>query len=121
MMKVFWRIAHKNDMGGLWYDSQGNFTGLIHDRYSFCKSSGMQMPFNKGTVGFLSATDSLEKLYDWFPQADIRKLEEFGYRITTYMSENYKQADGHWLIDQKKSWTMCHYLLEDTQMKFEPL
>ena len=34
MSKLYYRIAHEDTQQGLWYDSKGNFTGLIHDEFN---------------------------------------------------------------------------------------
>jgi len=103
MKKLFYRIAHKDTQQGLWYDSKGNFTGLIHDKLNFCKNTNLPMPFDPEIVGWLSATDSLEDLFEWFSKEDIAKLEPLGWFITVYESENFKQYKNHLVICQQTS------------------
>ncbi|HYH14952.1 MAG TPA: hypothetical protein VD794_07025 [Flavisolibacter sp.] len=102
-MKTFYRVAHLNNQQGLWYNPNGEFTGLIHKQFTFCKNTDLKMPFDPEIVGYLSATKTLEELYLWFPKSDIEKLEEFGYRITVYSASDYKQYKNHWLINQQTS------------------
>ena len=104
-MKTFFRIANPNTLQGLWYDYQGEFTGLIHNQFDFCENSGLQMPFDPQLKGYLSATESLEQLYQWFPQADILRLQKAGYVIHEYQSDDYKFYDPyqHLVINQAKS------------------
>ena len=44
MSKLYYRIAHEDTKQGLWYDSDGNFTGLIHDKFNFCMNTNLEMP-----------------------------------------------------------------------------
>ena len=64
MPKIFYRIANKDTKQGLWYDSEGKFTGLIHNEFNFCMNRDLPMPFDPEIVGWLSATDSLEDLFN---------------------------------------------------------
>lgn len=111
-MKTFYRVAHKDSEQGLWYCNNGDFTGFIHDRFNFCKNSALEMPFDTKVVGFLSATDSLEDLFNWFPEEDILKLEPHGYFITVYQTNHFKWHNNHWLIDQERSKKICTVTLE---------
>lgn len=100
-MKEFYRIGHIETKQGLWYDSNGNFTGLIHNEFSFCKNKDLQMPYDEKIVGYLSATETLEDLYHWFTKEDIERLKAFGFRIMKYLSNDYFFKDNHWLISPK--------------------
>ena len=62
---IFYRVCHVKTLQGLWYDYNGDFTGFIHDRFNFCKNNELKMDFDEEIVGWLSATDSLEKLFNW--------------------------------------------------------
>lgn len=63
------------------------------------------MDFDDELVGWLSATDSLEKLYQWFPKDDIIKLQKFGWYIHIYETSEYKfyERFQHLIIKQEKS------------------
>lgn len=102
-MKTFYRIANNKTKQGLWYDQEGKFTGLIHDKFDFCTNSELPMPFNKNIIGWLSATDSLEDLYNWFSKEDIFKLQKHGYYITVYSAKDYTIHENHYLILQDTS------------------
>lgn len=99
--KIFLRVANEETGEGLWYNKAGEFIGLIHNEFDFCKNSEVKMPFDKDTVGFLSAVDSLEALFEWFPQKDIDRLQDYGYYVTVYKSSDYKFCENHWLINQE--------------------
>ena len=103
MSKLFYRIAHKDTQQGLWYDSEGNFTGLIHKELNFCMNRDLQMPFDSELVGWLSATDSLEDLFNWFSKEDIKRLEDYGWFITVYETDKFKQYKNHLVICQETS------------------
>lgn len=101
--KVFYRVGNITSEQGLWYDFKGNFTGLIHDKFNFCKNSKLPMPFDLNLVGWLSATDSLEDLYNWFSEQDIERLKEYGYKILIYEADEYKAYNNHWIIKQSNA------------------
>lgn len=63
------------------------------------------MPFDEELVGYLSATDTLNNLWNWFTQEDITKLEEHGYYIHVFETDDYKWYDKfqHWVISQANS------------------
>ena len=102
-MKRYYRVANINTDQGLWYDMKGKFTGLIHNQYNFCKNCELPMPYDPDLTGWLSATDSLDDLYLWFPPEDIQRLEEFGYRIFEYATVKVKPYRNHLVINQKSS------------------
>ena len=103
MSKLFYRIAHKDTQQGVWYDSEGNFTGLIHKELNFCMNRDLQMPFDSELVGWLSATHSLEDLFNWFSKEDIKRLEVYGWFITVYEADKIKQYKNHLVICQETS------------------
>lgn len=104
-MKRFYRVNHEQTQQGLWYDFQGNFTGLIHNDMNFCKHKNLTMDFDPELVGYLSATESLETLHDWFPKEDILKLQKHGFYIHVYETNDHKFYDKfqHQVISQQNS------------------
>ena len=100
---MFYRVSNIHTNQGLWYDHYGKFTGLIHSKFNFCTNSTLEMPYDKNVLGFLSTTGSLDALYTWFNEEDIRKLQEFGYFIHEYKAENYRFYNNHWIINQDSS------------------
>ena len=102
-VKKFYRIGNLEIKQGLWYDSDGNFTGLIHTKFDFCKNKDLPMPFDENVIGWLSATDTLEDLFNWFTKEDIAQLENHGYFITIYETTEYRSYHNHWVISQKVS------------------
>lgn len=101
--KIFYRIGNVKTKQGLWYDYDGNFTGLIHDKFSFCTNSKLPMPYDPKIVGWLSTTDKLNDLFLWFTKEDIKNLEPFGYGITIFEATDYKIFENHWVINQQNS------------------
>jgi hypothetical protein len=103
--KTFYRVCNENTGQGLWYGFKGDFTGLIHGEFSFCKNFNLDMDFDPELVGWLSATDSLEDLYKWFPEEDIEKLQKHGWYLYEYKAEDYKFYDKfqHYVINQNTS------------------
>jgi hypothetical protein len=103
MKKIFYRIADNKTKQGLWYDYDGKFTGLIHDKFAYCNASQLPMPFDERLVGWLSATDKLETLFLWFSKEEIKSLEEHGYELTVYEATDFKVYENHWVINQESS------------------
>jgi hypothetical protein len=104
-MKTFYRVCNTETQQGLWYSFQGEFTGFIHDRFSFCKNKDLKMDFDEELRGYLSATDSFEDLFNWFTKEDIKTLQESNYFIHEYETKDYKFYDRfqHFVINQENS------------------
>lgn len=105
MKQIFYRVG-TTDQSGMWYDQNGNFHGAINSpAFKMLKCNQVQMPFCKETVGYLSATQTLEELEQWFPKEDMAVLEPLGFKILAYEVIDYKyhKANNHWLINQESS------------------
>ena len=100
-MKKFYRVCSEDDKQGLWYKPNGEFIGLIHDQFDFCKNHDLKMDYDPELVGYLSATDDYDTLMQWFDEEDIRKLQEFGFYIFEYEVTDY------WFYDRFKHWVIC--------------
>lgn len=103
--KIFYRVCNTESLKGLWYDFKGEFTGLIHEDFDFCINSSLKMDFDPELIGWLSATDNLENLYQWFPKHDIERLQHFGWFIHEFEAEDYKfyEKFQHLIIKQDTS------------------
>jgi len=104
-MKKFYRVCNPESEQGLWYDFKGNFTGLIHDKFDFCTNHKLEMPFDDDLVGWLSATDSLDDLWQWFSKEDILELQKHGWYIHEYEVIDYRWYEKfqHYVINQSTS------------------
>lgn len=102
-MSLYYRVANVATQQRLWYNFDGTFTGLIHDKFSFCKNHDLPMPYDEELKGWLSATDRLGNLFHWFSLQDIKRLEEFGYKICIYETDKAKIYKNHWVISQYES------------------
>lgn len=109
--KIFFRVANNENEEGLWYNKHGEFTGLIHNEYNFCANSSLEMPYDENVLGWLSTTDSLDSLLQWFPLEDILRLQAYGYRVHVYEATEYKEYENHWLVNQKTSKSKYSFLL----------
>ena len=109
---TFYRVGNNTTGQGLWYDTKGNFTGLIHKEFDFCMNNKLPMPFDEEVIGWVSATNDLEDLFNWFTREDIKTLELFGYQVTVYEATEYKLYQNHWLIKQDSS-VLIEYLKVD--------
>lgn len=101
----FYRVCHIDTKQGLWYDQDGEFTGLIHKGLNFCKNNKLAMDFDIEICGYLSAVESLSDLFNWFSEADILKLQEHNFFIHVYDSEDYKiyHKFNHTVINKENS------------------
>lgn len=104
-VKFFYRVCNEDTKQGLWYSQDGNFTGLIHNEFDFCQNKNLKMDFDEELVGWLSATDNLEDLWNWFTKEDIKKLQEFGWFLYEYEVKEYKYYEkfNHFVINQETS------------------
>lgn len=101
--KKFYRVGTL-DGGGMWYHPDGTPHGLIHtDQFKNLQCHKLPMPFDPTIVGFLSVTESLDSLKNWFNDDDMKILSPLGYRILEYEATDYHERDGHWIINQSSS------------------
>lgn len=119
----FYRVCNTNTKQGLWYDQKGEFTGYIHNEFSFCKNNDLKMDFDPILVGWLSATDSLETLFHWFSKEDIIKLQNFGYCIHIYETDDYSfyERFQHLIIRQSTSQLIDVMWLTDNELTVKEL
>lgn len=103
--RTFYRVCNEVTKQGLWYQFDGSFTGLIHDRFNFCANKDLKMDFDEELVGWLSAVQNLEDLWKWFTQDDIKELQQHGWFIYEYRAEDSKFYDRfqHLVIKQDTS------------------
>ena len=45
-MTKFYRVCNISTKQGLWYDTQGEFTGLIHGDFNFCLNNQLKMVYS---------------------------------------------------------------------------
>lgn len=83
--KLF-RVTPKNNLGnGLWYDSKGNYTGII--KSDFVKAQSADLPMHVDPVFrhengvWISCTDSIENLKNWFSASDLKQLVEKDFEL----------------------------------------
>ena len=102
-MKSYYRVCHHETLQGLWYAFNGDFTGLIHDKFKFCLNNGLEMEFDESLVGWLSAVESQEDLYAWFTEHDIMELQKHGWFIHEFECEDsrFYERFQHLLIKQE--------------------
>jgi len=103
--KTFFRVSNSETKQGLWYDIEGEFTGLIHNKFDFCVNSELKMDFDETLKGYLSTTDQYDTLFTWFSKEDILKLQEHQYFIHEYQATDYWFYDPfqHWVVNQETS------------------
>ena len=104
-MEKFYRVCHIETKQGLWYAHDGEFTGYIHGQFNFCSNSGLAMDYDPELIGYMSATESLDKLFKWFTKEDISELQKHGYYIHEYEAFDVKFYDrfSHYIINKESS------------------
>lgn len=102
MKKTFYRVCNLDTKQGLWYNYEGNFTGLIHNDFNFCQNSSLEMEFDEDIVGYISVTDDYDSLFHWFTKEEILKLQEHGYYIHVYESDDHRfyERFQHYIVNQ---------------------
>jgi hypothetical protein len=101
----YYRVCHKETLQGLWYAFNGEFTGLIHDRFNFCLNTELKMDYDPTIVGWISAVETLEDLWAWFTKRDIQELQKHGWYIHEFESTEVKfyERFRHLVIKQDTS------------------
>lgn len=89
-MNTFYRVCNLNTMQGLWYDYNGEFTGLIHKEFKFCTNNELRMDFDQELCGWLSAVKELDHLWQWFSKQDVKQLQEHGYFIHQFECNEHR-------------------------------
>lgn len=104
-MKHFYRVCNIETKQGLWYNINGVFTGLIHNKFNFCTNNKLLMDFDSELTGYLSATPTLDELYLWFPKEDIIQLQKYNYYIHVFESNDFKFYNKfkHYIINQNNA------------------
>ena len=105
MKKIYYRVCHKDTLQGLWYTFNGDFTGLIHNEFNFCQNKDLKMDFDEEIVGWLSATESLESLWQWFSKEDIIELQKYGWYIHEFEAKDcrFYERFQHFVIKQESA------------------
>lgn len=104
MRKIFYRVENPKTQNGLWYDIEGNFTGIIHrDEFNMLQNHKLPMPFNKDIQGWLSCVEKIEEIEAWFNKDDMMILRPKGYVLSEYESTDFKKVDGHWIMKREAS------------------
>jgi len=101
--KLFFRVSNIDTGQGLWYDSDGTFSGLIHSKFKFCANSDLPMPFDSELVGWLSVTEQLSDIWHWFTKEDVHRLQQHGWYVHGYHATVWKDHENHQVIDVETS------------------
>lgn len=113
--KSFYRVNNLDKTTGLWYNNDGKFTGLINSKYDNLKASALPMPFDTELVGWVSAIETLEHLFEWFTLEELKSLQKDHFFISEFAVVNYKHYEkyNHPVIEQSTSRLIALYFVND--------
>lgn len=108
MTRIFYRVQELGTTKGLWYDRDGIFNNRIQTKEEFGFLRHKNLPMEKDDaipIGWLSATHSLQTLFDWFNMDELRILKSrniylFGYRVS-YENYMWYSKYNHYLINSQ--------------------
>jgi hypothetical protein len=93
--RKLYRVGRRNcDDQGLWYDSDGNYTGLIHTVPGSAAAMlpmGLHPVFRSGGFEWISVTDTKEMLPLWFTVRDMHILHPRGYDVLEIDVDYYRR------------------------------
>lgn len=101
--KLFYRVHHPEGKG-LWYNENAIFTKEIGKLDIAC--ADLEMDQNEECAGgFLSCTDSMDSLFDWFGRDELFRLRDAGYDICIFKAEKAKfhEKYKHFLFQKEGS------------------
>lgn len=101
--KIFFRVHHPKGKG-LWYNNNAEFTKEIGKLELGC--ADLETDQNEECAGgFLSCTDSMDSLFDWFGREELLKLKDNGYDICIFKSAEHKfhEKYKHFLFKEEGS------------------
>jgi hypothetical protein len=81
---TLYRVGRADTSQGLWYDTEGRYAGLIH---RLAHGPAAELPMGEHPVfraegrRWISVTESLETLRDWFSRRDMEELLPYGYEV----------------------------------------
>lgn len=84
--KFFYRIGHPDSGNGLWYDKNGKWTGLAVDKYNL-RAGAIPMGYDPLIRNWISVTDTIEKLDNWFTPDEMKVLAADGYELIIFWLE----------------------------------
>lgn len=91
---LLYRVGKSDSLNGLWYDKNGSYTGLIHN---LSEGNAALLPMGPHPIfrtdghHWISTTDSLEMLKNWFSEQDMTELTEQGYELLKIEVSGYRR------------------------------
>lgn len=93
---MLYRVGKRLGHDGLWYDSDGKQTGLIH---KLTEGNAGKLPmgvhpiFRSDGYKWISTTDSIDMLKHWFSLKDMQELLQQDYQIMQIEVSGYRRFD----------------------------
>jgi hypothetical protein len=108
--KSFYRVGSVLKGTGLWYDDSGKLINLAKTQFNL-KSGDLPMGYDPNIVGYLSVTDTLDNLLQWFTLDEMITLKDAGYKLMCFdVDVNSAKLYTvpltdvqHWIIPQETS------------------
>ena len=91
---TLYRVGRRLGQDGLWYDSEGRETGLIHKLTEGAAAAlpmGQHEIFNSDGYKWISTTDTTEMLPKWFSENDMKELLQQDYQVFKIEVSGYRR------------------------------
>lgn len=91
---TLYRVGKRIGQDGLWYDKDGNKTGLIH---KLKEGNAKHLPMDKHPIfrsdgyNWISTTDTIEMLPKWFSENDMKELIPQNYEVFKIDVSEYRR------------------------------
>lgn len=98
MARLF-RVENPLSKQGLWYREDGTFNPFIQTALTNAIAKDLPMGFDPAFkvegLDWISATDSLPELKNWFSPKDLQELQSLGYSLFEFDVTRYRKLNGH--------------------------
>lgn len=91
---TLYRVGKRLGQDGLWYDKDGNETGLIHklkEGNAKLLPMGKHPIFSSDGYQWISTTDTTEMLPMWFSENDMKELIDQDYEVFKIEVSGYRR------------------------------
>lgn len=112
--KFFYRIGHSDPGKGLWYDKNGKWTGFAVEKYNL-RAGAIPMEYDPLIRNWISVTDTIHKLDNWFTLDEMKVLAADGYDIIIF---SLNESDKRYVEYQVPHTDVKHWLVHKSVEPF---